>query len=108
MALKIALPQERFHNYVNALTALGAEVRFSGPDGCDALLLPGGGDLDPARYGQENRGSLDIDPERDALEFALVQQAFLQVSQTTLRDIRSTITTLLQIRSLQLLQYSRH
>lgn len=75
MALKIALPQERFHNYVNALTALGAEVRFSGTDGCDALLLPGGGDLDPARYGQENRGSLDIDPERDALEFALVQQA---------------------------------
>jgi gamma-glutamyl-gamma-aminobutyrate hydrolase PuuD len=34
----------------------------------DGLLLSGGGDLDPARYGQPNRGSLDIDPDRDELE----------------------------------------
>lgn len=34
----------------------------------DGLLLSGGGDLDPARYGQPNRGSEDIQPDRDELE----------------------------------------
>lgn len=34
----------------------------------DGLLLTGGGDIDPARYGQPNEGSRDIDEPRDALE----------------------------------------
>ncbi len=34
----------------------------------DGLLLSGGTDVDPARYGQPNRGSLDIEPDRDELE----------------------------------------
>jgi putative glutamine amidotransferase len=34
----------------------------------DGLLLSGGVDLDPARYGRPNQGSTAIDPERDALE----------------------------------------
>ncbi len=34
----------------------------------DGLLLTGGADLDPARYGRPNQGSVDIEPERDALE----------------------------------------
>ena len=34
----------------------------------DGLLLTGGGDIDPARYGQSNAGSRDIDGARDALE----------------------------------------
>jgi putative glutamine amidotransferase len=34
----------------------------------DGLLLSGGGDLDPARYGQPNLGSTEIDPRRDELE----------------------------------------
>lgn len=34
----------------------------------DGLLLSGGGDLDPARYGQPNMGSRDIDSARDELE----------------------------------------
>lgn len=34
----------------------------------DGLLLSGGGDLDPARYGQPNQGSRDIEPDRDELE----------------------------------------
>jgi gamma-glutamyl-gamma-aminobutyrate hydrolase PuuD len=34
----------------------------------DGLLLSGGADIDPARYGAPNLGSLDIEPERDALE----------------------------------------
>jgi putative glutamine amidotransferase len=34
----------------------------------DGLLLTGGADIDPARYGATNQGSLDIEPERDELE----------------------------------------
>jgi gamma-glutamyl-gamma-aminobutyrate hydrolase PuuD len=34
----------------------------------DGLLLAGGGDIDPARYGQDNQGSIDIDADRDELE----------------------------------------
>lgn len=38
----------------------------------DGLILCGGDDVDPARFGQENRGSRGIDPDRDAAELALV------------------------------------
>jgi gamma-glutamyl-gamma-aminobutyrate hydrolase PuuD len=41
----------------------------------DGLLLSGGGDLDPARYGQPNLGSVDIDPRRDELEAMAWQEA---------------------------------
>ena len=34
----------------------------------DGLLLTGGGDIDPARYGQPNDGSRDVDVDRDELE----------------------------------------
>jgi gamma-glutamyl-gamma-aminobutyrate hydrolase PuuD len=34
----------------------------------DGLLLTGGTDIDPARYGRPNTGSVDIEPDRDALE----------------------------------------
>lgn len=40
---------------------------------CDALVLCGGGDLDPTLFGQENRGSHPPDPQRDRAEFALAQ-----------------------------------
>ena len=36
----------------------------------DGLLLCGGEDIDPDRYSQKNCGSLGIDPDRDAAEFA--------------------------------------
>jgi putative glutamine amidotransferase len=36
----------------------------------EGLLLTGGADIDPGRYGASNRGSLDIEPERDELEAA--------------------------------------
>lgn len=39
---------------------------------CDGLVLCGGGDLDPALFGEENRGSHPPDPERDRAELALV------------------------------------
>ena len=39
---------------------------------CDELLLCGGSDVAPQRYGQENQGSCGIDPERDEAELALI------------------------------------
>lgn len=38
---------------------------------CAGLILCGGDDMDPARFGQENRGSVDIDPRRDQAELDL-------------------------------------
>jgi putative glutamine amidotransferase len=43
------------------------EAAFAAMDG---LLLTGGVDIDPVHYGRANRGSVDIEPERDALEAA--------------------------------------
>ena len=36
----------------------------------EGLLLTGGADIDPARYGASNQGSIDIEAERDELEAA--------------------------------------
>ena len=75
--LKIAIPVfpgDHYPNYFAALDALGAQgckIAVDTPaDEYAGLLLPGGGDVDPARYGQENRGSGGIDPDLDALQFA--------------------------------------
>lgn len=39
---------------------------------CSVLLLPGGGDLEPWRYGQKNTSSRGLEPERDCAEFELI------------------------------------
>lgn len=36
---------------------------------CDGLILPGGGDITPAFFGQKNKGSRNIDTELDILQF---------------------------------------
>ena len=48
----------------------GAAARDETLASMDGLLLSGGADIEPSRYGQPNRGSLDIEPDRDALEAA--------------------------------------
>ena len=59
-----------FANYVAALTACGAEpvisMTLSDADTCDGLLIPGGADVNPVLYGQENTASEGIDDSRDA------------------------------------------
>ena len=35
---------------------------------CDGLLLPGGKDLNPIYYGDDNRSSISVDPAKDAFE----------------------------------------
>ncbi|HEV2950878.1 MAG TPA: gamma-glutamyl-gamma-aminobutyrate hydrolase family protein, partial [Actinomycetota bacterium] len=45
-------------------------------DVCDGILLGGGRDIDPSRYGQEASEHLDkTDPRRDAFELELVERA---------------------------------
>ncbi len=66
---------ERYGNYRRAVETAGGAVRFGGEtEGCDALLLPGGGDMEPWRYGQENTASRGLEPERDAAELALLER----------------------------------
>lgn len=65
-------------NYTEALLASGAgEVCVVNypvyNEDYDALVLPGGGDVDPSYYGEALDGSNGIDPDRDAAEIALIQ-----------------------------------
>jgi putative glutamine amidotransferase len=54
----------------------------------DGLLLSGGGDIDPQRYGQEQAPQVaGVDPERDRSELALVRDA-LQVGKPILAICR--------------------
>lgn len=72
----------KLDNYLAALTACGVEPVLSMDltlaRACDGLLLPGGGDADPALYGQENRGSNPPDHERDRDELELIGQFMAQ------------------------------
>lgn len=64
-----------YENYRAALSAVGVEavrsLDLTLAPSCDGLLLPGGGDADPALYGQEDRGSNPPDPDRDRDELEL-------------------------------------
>jgi putative glutamine amidotransferase len=65
-------PTADLENYADALAAAGMEPVLS-PDlslceGCDGLLLPGGGDSDPVLYGQENYSCIGVDDDRDRQE----------------------------------------
>lgn len=67
---------EEYSNYINAFRALNAKVEASLDDSkaveCDALLLPGGGDVNPALYGQDMDGSNTPDDARDAGEMRVI------------------------------------
>ena len=67
--------RERFPRYWRALENAGARPRCEGvPEDCAALLLPGGGDMEPWRYGQENIACRSLEPARDALELDLLER----------------------------------
>ncbi|MDO4518970.1 MAG: gamma-glutamyl-gamma-aminobutyrate hydrolase family protein [Eubacteriales bacterium] len=40
----------------------------------DGLILPGGGDIHPSRYGQKNQGSFNINTTYDAVQFAWLKK----------------------------------
>lgn len=73
--------------YEEVMIACGAEaVCLKYPEvtaDYDGLLLCGGGDVDPMRYGEENCGSKNIVPQRDENEFA-VAKAFIQAKKPIL------------------------
>ena len=81
MRILIAGIPDLTKNYENGLRQLGAEVQVglspSSVSLFDALLLPGGGDVDPAFFGEENQGSLHIDPALDQAQFSLLD-AFIR------------------------------
>ena len=77
MPCRIAIPVPdlaRYANYADVLSALGALPVGVGADvdaeGFDGLLLPGGGDIAPSRYGQADAGCLYVDPALDDMQFA--------------------------------------
>ena len=74
-------------NYAAALEAAGVRpVITLVPEQavrCGGLLLPGGGDVDPARFGQPDRGSRDIDRDLDRAQFAVLD-AFVRAGRPVL------------------------
>lgn len=74
-------------NYCQAVRGTGglpvAEYAPAPDLSCQGLLLCGGGDIEPARFGQENRGAQPPDPTRDQAELALFQ-AFAQAGKPIL------------------------
>lgn len=63
-------------NYEKAFHLLGADtVTTLDPEqcaGCNGLLLPGGGDITPAFFGQRDHGSRTVDTELDIMQFQIL------------------------------------
>ena len=68
-------------NYERALHQLGAKtitsLSLEQCNDCDGLVLPGGGDITPAFFGQTNQGSRTIDTELDIIQLQALN-LFLQ------------------------------
>lgn len=75
---------DRTINYCEALKDAGMEpITYpdaayadagSLSDSFDGLLLPGGGDIDPALFGEKNYGSNNIDRNLDLIQFSLLDR----------------------------------
>jgi putative glutamine amidotransferase len=79
--------KDRLVNYGEALRRAGGYPHFSTDPAeaaeCAGLLLPGGGDLAPALYGQPDRGSQPPDHARDRLELTVLE-AFIHAGKPIL------------------------
>jgi putative glutamine amidotransferase len=70
-------------SYVNAIEEAGGVPLLVPPQSSidelfevlDGILFTGGGDLEPTLYDSEDRGSQEIDSERDELELSLARRA---------------------------------
>lgn len=91
--LTIAIPltgewlEDRYKNYFCALCDMDASgvlmrARID-PEEFDGLILPGGADINPARYGQANAGSQGVENELDALQFEALE-AFVRAGKPVL------------------------
>ena len=79
--IRIALPVLKItsstQNYIHALAQCGAEAeagRVIHPEACDGLLLPGGADIHPSRYGQDVQPQTEPDAELDELQLDVLQK----------------------------------
>ena len=83
MSLRIAIPglgKGNLEYYINALTAAGCEPVCVTPDNrelynddeFDGLLLSGGPDVNPHRFGEVNSGSWQISDALDDIEFSVL------------------------------------
>lgn len=88
IALSKASGSASYQNYVNWLKSVDSNIvivdmidkqpleAVNSLEKCSALLLTGGLDVYPGRYGKENdTARCDIDLHRDSLEFALISKA---------------------------------
>lgn len=63
-------------NYVKRLSCTPVQTLSPGESAtCDMLILPGGGDITPAFYGEEIDGSFSIDTELDVLQIQAFEYA---------------------------------
>jgi len=75
--IAVANIPEETQNYFAALHALNvvpvtAEIPTA--DGFDGLLIPGGGDISPCFFGQDNQGSYDIDITLDRFQLDITDR----------------------------------
>lgn len=79
MRIAIVGKKTETKNYVNYVKGMDMEpcVTLLPADltDCDALLLPGGGDITPAFFGEKNKGSKNIDTELDILQLQALELA---------------------------------
>ncbi|MBR2024349.1 MAG: gamma-glutamyl-gamma-aminobutyrate hydrolase family protein [Clostridia bacterium] len=71
----LLLAKQKIENYAKAVASCGAETVLNCPDyTCDGLVVCGGNDIDPSYYGEEIKGSRNIDIERDKTEFEITKK----------------------------------
>jgi putative glutamine amidotransferase len=84
MALIAVTSTQKLEDYRQAVLHVGGEVRIVDPrmspaealEGVGGVMLTGGDDVSPSRYGESPHDSVvTVEPERDAFEIALVQEA---------------------------------
>ena len=87
--LRIAIPTTRPQavvNYLEAVRLSGAQAEAGKefrPDEYDGLLLPGGWDVNPSRYGKNRIPEETVDDELDALQFDVLER-FLEAGKPVL------------------------
>lgn len=65
-----------YEHFFSKLSAAPITTLFLGElHTCGAIVLPGGGDITPAFFGEHNQGSINIDTELDILQFQALDYA---------------------------------
>ena len=80
----LLLANQKSENYINSVMNCGAEaVLNEDTTDCDGLIICGGNDIHPSYYGEDVKGSRDIDIERDKREFEIAKK-FLETGKPIL------------------------